>query len=116
VLGLAFKPGTDDIREAPSIDLMRELRRDGVQLKATDPKAIENARRVFDGCEYFEDPYQAVLRVNALVLVTEWPEFLHLDWGKVARMMHGKYIFDGRNCLDRAELKQAGLEVIGIGW
>jgi UDPglucose 6-dehydrogenase len=116
VLGIAFKPGTDDIREAPSIDLMRELKRDGVLLKATDPKAIENAKRVFDGCEYFTDPYEAARHVDALVLVTEWPEFINLDWPRIAGLMKGKLVFDGRNCLDRKTLKDSGLELVGVGW
>jgi UDPglucose 6-dehydrogenase len=116
VLGIAFKPGTDDIREAPSIDLMRELKRDGTLLKATDPKAVENAKRVFDGCEYFTDPYEAARDVDALVLVTEWPEFINLDWRRIAGLMKGKLVFDGRNCLDRKALTESGLEVIGVGW
>ncbi len=114
-LGIAFKPGTDDIREAPSIDLMRELKRDGVRLKATDPKAIENARRVFDGCEYCDDPYEVARDADALVLVTEWPEFLSLDWKNVAGLMKGNLVFDGRNCLDTGALADFGLHVIGVG-
>ena len=116
VLGIAFKPGTDDIREAPSIDLMRELKRDGVLLKATDPKAMDNARKVFDGCEYFDDPYEVARHSDALILITEWPKFIELDWQKVAALMKGKLIFDGRNVLDRSKLKEAGLHVIGVGW
>lgn len=115
VLGIAFKPGTDDIREAPSIDLMRGLKRDGAILKATDPKAIPNARKVFDGCVYCEDAYQAANGADALILVTEWPEFNQLEWDEIARLMKGKIIFDGRNALDSKALKEFGLEVIGIG-
>ena len=115
ILGLAFKPGTDDIREAPSIDLMRELKRDGANLKATDPKAIDNARGEFEGCEYFEDPYGVARDADAVVLVTEWPEFLDLDWKKIAEMMKGDIIFDGRNVLDREKIREAGLSVIGVG-
>ncbi len=115
ILGIAFKPGTDDIREAPAIDLMRELRRDGVRLKATDPKAIENARRVFDGCEYLADVYDVVREADALVLVTEWPQFASLDWPRIAGLMRGKVVFDGRNFLDRQKLAEAGLHVIGVG-
>jgi UDPglucose 6-dehydrogenase len=115
VLGIAFKPDTDDIREAPAIDLMRELRRDGVKLKATDPKAIDNAKRVFDGCEYVEDAYEVARDADALVLVTEWKQFLELEWGKVAELMKGNIIFDGRNSLDRDKLEAVGLHVIGVG-
>jgi UDPglucose 6-dehydrogenase len=116
VLGIAFKPGTDDIREAPSIDLMRELKRDGVLLKAADPQAIENAKKVFDGCEYFDDIYECARHCDALVVITEWPEFINLDWERVAGLMTGKIVFDGRNCLDRKVLKDAGLTLIGVGW
>ena len=115
VLGIAFKPETDDIREAPAIDLMRELKRDGVKLKATDPKAIENARRIFDGCEYLEDPYEVARDADAIVLVTEWRQFLELDWEKVAGLMKGNVVFDGRNSLDRKKLEASGLHVIGVG-
>jgi len=115
VLGIAFKPGTDDIREAPSIDLMRELQMDRVKLRATDPKAIPNARAVFSGCEYFEDPYEVAKDADALILVTEWPEFINLDWSKIAKLMKGWIIFDGRNCLDRPSIEKYGLQVIGVG-
>jgi len=115
VFGIAFKPGTDDIREAPSIDLMRELSRDGASLKATDPRAIENARAVFAGCTYFEDPYEVARDADAILLVTEWPEFLSLDWKKIAGLMRGNLVFDGRNCLDRNALGHVGLRVVGVG-
>jgi len=115
ILGLAFKPGTDDIREAPSIDLMRELVRDGVQLRATDPKAIENARRVFDECEYVENAYEVAHDCDAIILVTEWPEFVGLDWGRMAEAMRGNLVFDGRNCLDWEKLEGVGLKVVGVG-
>jgi UDPglucose 6-dehydrogenase len=115
ILGLAFKPGTDDIREAPSIDLMRELSRDGAKLRATDPKAIENARGEFDGCEYFDDPYEMARDCDALILVTEWPEYVKLDWPRIAELMKGVLIFDGRNSLDAKMLWESGLQVIGVG-
>jgi len=115
IFGLAFKPGTDDIREAPAIDIMRELGMDGSKLKATDPKAVENAKEIFDGCEYFSDPYEVAKDADALVLVTEWPEFTNLDWGRIAEIMKGNVIFDGRNCLDRELLKEKGLHVVGVG-
>jgi UDPglucose 6-dehydrogenase len=115
ILGLSFKAGTDDIREAPSIDLMRELKRDGATLRATDPKAIDNARKEFDGCVYLLDPYEVARDADAIVLVTEWPEYQNLDWARIAEMMQGDLIFDGRNCLDRQKLKEAGLLLIGVG-
>ncbi len=115
ILGIAFKPGTDDIREAPAIDLMRELKRDGVILRATDPKAIENASRIFDRCTYLTDPYEVARDADALVLVTEWPEYISLDWKRIAELMRGKIVFDGRNSLDREILSDAGLHVTGVG-
>jgi len=115
VLGLAFKPGTDDIREAPSIDIMRELNRDGVILKATDPQATENAKMVFTGCEYMEDPYEVARDADAVIMITEWPELVSLDWERMAKLMSGNLIFDGRNSLDRVMLEKLGLTVVGVG-
>jgi len=115
VLGIAFKPGTDDIREAPAIDLMRELSRDGVKIRAYDPEATDNARAHFGGCDYVDDPYEVAKDADAVVLVTEWPEFLDLDWKKMADLMNGKLVFDGRNCLDRSKLAEYGLNVTGVG-
>jgi UDPglucose 6-dehydrogenase len=115
ILGIAFKPGTDDIRESPSIDIMRELSRDGVSLRATDPQAIENAKLEFDGCKYFEDPYDAARGCDALIVVTEWKDFVNLEWERVAESMKGNFVFDGRNCLDEKALWEHGLKVIGVG-
>ncbi|MCK4720848.1 UDP-glucose/GDP-mannose dehydrogenase family protein, partial [bacterium] len=115
ILGLAFKPGTDDIREAPAIDLMRELKRDGARLRATDPKAIANARDLFSSCEYFDDPYEVARDADAIILVTEWPEFMDLDWNKIAGLMNGNVIFDGRNSLDRDKIEALSLRLIGVG-
>jgi len=94
---------------------MRELSREGVVLHATDPQAIENAKRVFDGCEYYLDPYEAGKNCDALVLLTEWLQFRELDWTRIADSMKGKFVFDGRNFLDENILWDAGLHVVGVG-
>ncbi len=115
ILGLAFKPGTDDIREAPALDLMSELKRDGAELRASDPQAIPSAREIFSGCEYFDDPLEALDGADAAIVVTEWPDYISLDWDRAADLMNGTIIFDGRNCLDKTQVEKSGLRVIGVG-
>jgi len=115
VLGLAFKENTDDIRESVSIKIIGELLNEGVEIKAHDPQAINNARRVFDNVAYFEDPYKMVKGTDAIVVATEWPEYKELDFWKVRDLMKGKLIIDGRNLLDPEEMKKYGFTYEGIG-
>ncbi len=115
VLGLAFKENTDDIRESVSIKIIGELLNKGVELKAHDPQAINNARKVFGNIAYFEDPYKMVKDADAIVVATEWPEYKELDWGKVKDSMKGTLIIDGRNLLDPEEMKKYGFTYEGIG-
>jgi UDP-glucose 6-dehydrogenase len=115
LLGLAFKPNTDDMREASSLVLSARLHADGAVVVAYDPVAEEQARKLVSGIEFADSPLTAIEQADAVVLVTEWREFLELDWREVAAGMHGNVIVDGRNALDAQEVRAAGLVYEGIG-
>jgi UDPglucose 6-dehydrogenase len=115
VLGLAFKPNTDDMREAPSIPLINGLVERGASVSAFDPVAREQAEKVFDDIEFAADAYAAAAGADALVMVTEWDEFRALDLKKIARSLRGKVLVDLRNVYDRNEAQEAGLTYYGVG-
>jgi len=115
LLGLAFKPNTDDMREASSLVLSARLQADGASVVAYDPVAEEQARALVSGVTFADSPLGAVEQADAVVLVTEWREFLELDWQRVAAAMDGKLVVDGRNALDPAAVRAAGLTYEGIG-
>jgi UDPglucose 6-dehydrogenase len=115
LLGLAFKPHTDDMREASSLVLAARLQADGAQVRAYDPVAEEVARPLLVGVEFASDALAALTGADACVIVTEWPEFTQLDWNTAAELMSGKLVVDGRNCLDAARVTAAGLAYEGIG-
>ncbi|MBV8195845.1 MAG: UDP-glucose/GDP-mannose dehydrogenase family protein, partial [Candidatus Dormibacteraeota bacterium] len=100
VLGLAFKPGTDDLRQAASIDVIRHLEDLGANVVATDPVAVSVAQRVLPLTQLELDVYECIRGADAIVIVTEWPEYRDLDWTKVARLVRRRIVIDGRNCLD----------------
>jgi UDPglucose 6-dehydrogenase len=115
LFGLAFKPNTDDMREASSLVLSARLNADGAAVVAYDPVAEEQARRLVSGISFAGSPLQAAEDADAVVLVTEWPEFLALDWRLVAEAMRGNLVIDGRNALEPDALRAAGLVYEGIG-
>jgi UDPglucose 6-dehydrogenase len=115
LLGLAFKPNTDDMREASSLVLSARLNADGALVSAYDPVAETEARTLISGLRFAESAMDALTGVDAVVLVTEWPEFLELDWSEVAGAMSGDLVIDGRNALDPAAVREAGLTYEGIG-
>jgi UDPglucose 6-dehydrogenase len=115
VLGLAFKPNTDDMRDAPSIPLVNGLIERGASVAAFDPVAHEQAEKVFSGIEFANDAYEAATGADALVIVTEWDEFRALDLDRIAAALRGKVLVDLRNVYDRAEASEAGLDYYGIG-
>ena len=115
LLGLAFKPGTDDCRDAPALTVARRLLELGCKVKAYDPKASHNAKREVPCLITTEDPYEAVSDADAVVLATEWPELVNLDYGRVASLMRGSLVLDARNVLDRHLLQSHGLTVVGMG-
>jgi len=115
LLGLAFKPNTDDMREASSLVLTARLLADGASVAAYDPVAEEQARKLVGGIAFASSPLDALTGADAAVLVTEWQELVELDWSEVAAAMHGNLLIDGRNALDPAAVRAAGLIYEGIG-
>jgi UDPglucose 6-dehydrogenase len=115
LLGLAFKPNTDDMREASSLVLAARLQADGATVRAFDPVAEDQARTLMVGVEFADSALDALEGADAVVIVTEWPQFSELDWDDVAGRMAGKLVVDGRNCLDPARVAQAGLVYEGMG-
>ena len=115
LLGLAFKPNTDDMREASSLVLAARLQADGAQVRAYDPVAGEEAGQMIVGLDLAASPEQAIAGADAVVLVTEWPEFAELDWQRAAASMRGDVVVDGRNFLDPDAVRGAGLRYEGIG-
>jgi UDPglucose 6-dehydrogenase len=115
LLGLAFKPETDDMRGASSLVLASRLLAEGAVVSAYDPVAEEEARKVMPQLVYRDSALAAVDQADAVVLVTEWKEFLQLDWSQVAEAMSGDLMIDGRNALDPEAVRAAGLSYEGIG-
>jgi UDPglucose 6-dehydrogenase len=116
LLGIAFKPDTDDIRDATSLVLAGRLIAEGARVRAYDPVAADRARAILAGAELTESALEAIDGADAVVLVTEWPEFGELDWaGEVKERMHTPIVVDGRNFLDRDALVAAGFTYEGIG-
>ncbi len=116
VLGLSFKPNTDDMREAPAIDIINGLIAEGARLKAYDPQAMSIAKTCLsDSVEYCNDPYEVIEGCDALVLITEWDEFKNLDLKRVYDLLHYPIIIDGRNMFDPQEMKKIGFEYHCIG-
>ena len=119
VLGLSFKPETDDIREAPSLKVIKELLEEGSQLRLYDPEAMENVKAVLPEepprISYTESPYEAAEGANALLIITEWEEFSGLDLEKIKEIMDNPIIVDGRNIFDIPTMKKLGFEYYSIG-
>ncbi|MFB4321093.1 MULTISPECIES: UDP-glucose dehydrogenase family protein [Paenibacillus] len=115
LLGLAFKPDTDDIREAPSLRLCRRLLEEEAIVVGFDPVANHKVEEQVLDISIANDAYQAVEDADAVAICTEWKEFLHLDWRKIKSLMKGTLIYDGRNALDREMLKSVGFQYWGVG-
>ena len=115
LLGLAFKPNTDDMREASSLVLSARLQAAGAEVAVYDPIAEDEARELIGGVRFATDALDCVRDADAVVLVTEWPEFRELDWAEVAAAMRGTLVVDGRNALDPAAVTAAGLSYEGVG-
>jgi UDPglucose 6-dehydrogenase len=116
LLGLAFKPQTDDLRDAPALDIARKLAERGAKVRAHDPIALDRARRECDPAIGLVESIEALAAdADALVLVTEWPQYRDLPWGRLAGLMRTPILLDGRNFLDQATLEAAGFHYIGMG-
>ncbi len=116
VWGLAFKPNTDDMREAPSIDIISALVRKGATVKAYDPVAMEVARKYLPGgVEYCNDLYEVAEHADAVLLITEWNQFKQIDFSRVKELMNKPVLFDGRNLYDPAEMARQGFIYRSVG-
>ena len=115
VLGLAFKPNTDDIRFAPAIDLVQQLRAEGAQIRVFDPEAMEKAKAILPGVEFGKTAYEAAQGTEALIIATEWEQFRDLDWTRIHDSMARPLILDGRNLLSPSEMKSHGFEYYSVG-
>jgi UDPglucose 6-dehydrogenase len=115
LLGLAFKAHTDDMREASSLVLSARLLADGARVRAYDPVAEDEARKLMSGVQFARSATDALNGADAVVVVTEWPEFAQLDWREVANQMRGQVVIDGRNMLDPKRIRNVGLIYEGIG-
>jgi len=116
VWGLAFKPYTDDIREAPSLENIRVLLAEGAKIKAYDPEAQENVKRILgETIEFGQDLYETLEGADALLVVTEWPEFRTPEFEKIQKLLKNKVIFDGRNVFEPIQMEEFGFDYYSIG-
>ena len=115
VLGLAFKPNTDDIRFAPAIDVVRRLIAEGATVRVSDPFAMARARLALKGAKFVEDPYEVARGADALLLLTEWREYRELDWKRIHKEMSRPLVLDARNMLAPAKMKELGFEYHSFG-
>ncbi len=115
VLGIAFKPNTDDIRLSPAVEVIRRLLAEGVEVRATDPEAMERARAVFPTLTYSADPYEVARGADALLVLTEWEQFRRLDWKRVRKEMARALVIDARNMLRPSTMKELGFEYESFG-
>jgi len=115
VLGLAFKPDTDDLRNAPSLELINGLLSEGAKVKVYDPKAMTKAKKILKHVTFCKDAYQAARGADCLIIVTEWNEFKELDFSRLKKMLKRPLLVDGRNIYDVKLLKDLGFIYVGVG-
>ncbi len=117
LLGLAFKPQTDDLRDAPALDIAKHLMLRGAKVNAHDPIAIQNARNFYGdlGLNYYDEVIDAVQDADAVILVTDWPDYRKLDWNQIRQQVNMPLVLDGRNFLSRDTLERAGFQYLGVG-
>ncbi len=115
VLGLAFKPNTDDMREAPAVDIINGLQKEGARIKAYDPVAMHEAQKVLENVEFADDTYSAIGGADALVFMTEWNQFRSLDLDKIKRLLKTPLVVDLRNIYDPARMRESGFQYVAVG-
>ncbi len=115
ILGLSFKPNTDDIREAPSLNIIRRLQEENAKVRAYDPVSMKVTQSIFPDITYCKDPYDAVKGANALVIVTEWNQFRNLELDRLKKLLREPYFFDLRNIYDPQKLKHKGFNYSCVG-
>lgn len=115
ILGLSFKPNTNDLRESPSLFIINKLLKGGAKIRAYDPVAVEDARKVMPKITYCKDAYDAAKGANAIVIVTEWNQFRNLDFGRIKKLLKGNFFFDLRNIYDPERLRKTGFKYYSVG-
>ncbi len=116
MLGLAFKDGTDDVRESPAIKVIEQLLEEKCQITAFDPAAMDRARQILGSrINYASDPYAAADGADALLILTEWKEFASLDLVRIKHLLRSSIVLDGRNVFSQTEMSEAGLSYHSIG-
>ena len=115
ILGLSFKPNTNDMREAPSITIIKGLLELGANIKATDPAAIENAKEILPNIKYFKDPYKAIEGADAVVLITEWNQYRRMDLEKIKSLLRKPIFIDLRNVYEPEKMRGMGFKYCGVG-
>jgi UDPglucose 6-dehydrogenase len=115
LLGLAFKPNTDDMRESPASEVGRLLLQEGVQVKGYDPVAMPSTSRLLPDLQLAQDPYDLAAGCDAVIVCTEWNEFKHLDMARIKEIMRQPFIVDGRNLYEPEEMKRLGFVYRGVG-
>jgi UDPglucose 6-dehydrogenase len=115
VLGITFKAGTDDVRDAPGVEIIRRLQRAGVEISIHDPVGRENGMRIVTGVSWHDDPLDAAHEADAVVVMTEWPQFREIDLLALSARMTGDRVFDLRNLFDAGAVRAAGLTYYGVG-
>ena len=116
ILGLAFKPNTDDVRSAPALKIIRNLLDQGIKVRAYDPVAMDNARKALnEGVTFCKDAYEACNGADALILVTEWLQFRRMDLSRIKKMLNQPVIIDGRNLFEPFRMKAMGFKYFGVG-
>jgi UDPglucose 6-dehydrogenase len=115
LLGLSFKPNTDDMRDAPSIELAHMLENEGAHIKVYDPVAMPNAKKILKTVTYCDTPYAVAEDADAVILVTEWNEFKQLDMQRIVKSMRQPVLFDARNIYDPSKMKVLGFQYRGVG-
>jgi len=115
VLGLAFKPNTDDMREAPSIDIINGMQKEGARIKAYDPVAMDEAKKFFQDVEFMDDTYSAMAGADALIFITEWNQFRSLDLEKIMHLLKTPIIIDLRNIYEPQRMREHGFTYVAVG-
>src|SRR5216110_1577250 len=115
ILGLAFKANTDDIRFAPSLEVIRRLLAEGAQVRAYDQEAMDRTATIFPEIQFCREPHEVAQDADALLILTEWPEFRQLDWARIYSMMGRPLVLDGRNLLNPAAMMDLGFEYYSFG-
>jgi UDPglucose 6-dehydrogenase len=115
MLGLSFKPNTDDIRDAPSLAIIQRLLKEGVRIRVYDPVSMKEAEKIIPEIKYCKDSYDAIKKADALVIMTEWNQFRNLDLEKIRTMLNAPYFFDLRNIYDPQRLRDMGFHYYGVG-